>query len=165
MNNYTIDGVSSPFESAIIKGDAKTVELTLRTDVITTDGLRNFTVSNVATGAGAVMDVKSGTYNFKENVRPTITGAKVTSSTTIEVTLSEALATGTVGTDFDVFQGTSTTALADTEAISGTNKVVITLATPLETLTGLTVKSSSTINLTDVNGNAVNFVGPIAVTN
>lgn len=165
VNNYSIDGISSPFESAIFKGDAKTVELTLKNDVITTNGVRNYTVSNVATSAGSVMVSKTDTYNFKENVRPTVTGAKVISATEIEVTLSEALDIATVGTDFDVFQGTSTTALADSEALSGTNKVIITLDTPLESLNGLTVKSSSTLNLADLNGNVVNFAGPITVTN
>lgn len=162
--NYSIDGVSSPFETAIFKGDAKTVELTLKNDVITTNGVRNYTVSNVATSAGSVMDSKTGAYNFKENIRPTVVSAKVISGTQIEVTLSEALAAGTVGTDFDVFQGTSTTALAETgEALSGNNKVVITLASGLESLSGLTLKASSTLDLTDLNGNVVNFVGPIAV--
>lgn len=165
VGNYSIDGVSSPFASAIFLGNARTVELTLKNDVITTNGVRNYTVSNVATSAGSVMVTKTDTYDFKENVRPTVQSAKVISSTEIEVTLSEALAGATVGTDFDVFQGSSTTALVDSEAISGTNKVIITLGTPLESLIGLTLKSSSTINLTDTNGNAVNFVGPIAITN
>lgn len=163
--NYSIDGISSPFESAIFKGNARTVELTLKNDVITTNGVRNYTVSNVATSAGSVMVSETATYNFSENVRPTVLSAKVIAADKIEVTLSEALAAGTVGTDFDVFQGTSTTALTDSETISGTNKVLITLATPLESLTGLTLKASSTINLTDLNSNDVNFVGPIVVTN
>ena len=163
--NYSIDGASSPFESAIFLGDARTVELTLKNDVITSNGVRNYTVSNVATSAGSVMVSYTNTYDFDENIRPTVQSAKVISATQIEVTLSEALAGATVGTDFDVFQGASTTALADTEAISGTNKVIITLTTPLVSLTGLTLKSSSTLDLTDLNSNVVNFVGPIAVTN
>lgn len=165
VGNYSIDGVTSPFESAIFAGNAQTVELTLKKDVITTDGVRNYTVSNVATSAGSVMVSKTDTYNFKETVRPTVQGAKVISATQIEVTLSEALKAATVGTDFDVFQGTSTTALTDSEAISGTNKVVITLATPLESLSGLSVKAASTFDLADLNGNVANFVGPVAVTN
>jgi hypothetical protein len=164
VNNYSIEGISSPFESAIFKGNARTVELTVKNDVITTNGVRNYTVSNVATSAGSVMLSETSTYNFDENVRPTVQSAKVISSTEIEVTLNEALDSTTVGTDFDVFQGSSTTAITDVEAISGTNKVVITVA-PLTSLSGLTLKASSTINLTDLNGNNVNFVGPIAVTN
>lgn len=166
VSNYTIDGISSPFESAIFKGDARTVELTLKKDVISTNGTRNYTVSNVATSAGSVMDSKTDKYEFKENIRPTVVSAKVLSATTIEVTLSEAVDAATVGTDFDVFQGTSTTALTDSEAISSNNKkVVITLSNPLESLSGLALKPSSTINLTDVNGNLVNFAGPLAITN
>lgn len=165
VNNYTIDGVSSPFESAIFDGDAKTVELTLKNDVITTNGVRNYTISNVATSSGAVLVTVTDKYDFDENVRPTVVGAKVISGSEIEVTLSEAVNVATVGGDFDVFQGTSTTALTDSETISGTSKVLITLSKPLDSLTGLTLKASSTVNLTDVNGNALNFVGPIAVTN
>ncbi len=166
VNNYSIDGVSSPFSSAIFKGDAQTVELTLKNDVITTNGVRNYTVSNVATSAGSVMVSETDTYDFKENVRPIVQSAKVINATQIEVTLSEALKLETAGTDFDVFQG-STTALAENgaEVIAGTNnnKVVITLATPLTSLNGITLGASSTIDLADVNGNVVNFVGPIAV--
>ena len=165
VGNYTIDGVTSPFESAIFKGDAKTVELTLKSDVITTNGVRNFSVSNVATSSGAVMVPVTSTYNFKENVRPTVLSAKVTSATTIEVTLSENLDALKAGGDFEVFQGTSTTALVESSEVVSGNKVVINLAPALESLTGLTVKAQSTLDLTDVNGNVVNFVGPIAVTN
>lgn len=163
VNNYSIDGVTSPFASAIFKGDAKTVELTLKNDVITTTGDRNYTISNVATSSGAVMDSITDTYKFVENVRPTVQSAKVLSANKIEVTFNEALDADTVGNDFELFQGTSTTALAGTEAIDGTNKVVITLDSSLTSLSGLTIKPSSTINLTDVNGNALNFVGPLTV--
>lgn len=164
VSNYSIDGISSAFESAIFKGDAKTVELTLKADVITTNGLRNYSVSNIATSAGSIMDAKTDKYEFKENVRPTVTGAKVISATQIEVTLSEALKAATVGNDFDVFQGASTTALVDAETLSGTNKVIITVSA-LQSLEGLTLKASAGIDLADINGNVVNFTGPIAITN
>lgn len=165
VNNYTIDGISAPFQSAIFVGNARTVELTLKNDVVITNGVRNYTVSNVATSAGSVMVSLTDKYDFSENVRPVVQGAKVISANQIEVTLSEAIDSATVGTDFDVFQGASTTALADSEAISGTNKVIITLTAPLDSLTGLSLKASSTIDLTDLKGNNVNFVGPITVTN
>lgn len=159
LSNYAIEGISSPFEgTAIFKGDAKTVELTLRADAITTTGDRIFTVQNVATGAGAVMvsDVKA--RNFKETVRPTVIAARVIDSTHIEVTFSEAIKDGNnVGADLDVFQGASTTALAETaESISG-NKLIIQLASPLSTLSGLQVKAQSTIDIVDLNDNVVNL--------
>jgi hypothetical protein len=159
LANYEIEGVSSPFEgTAIFKGDAKTVELTLKNDAIPTTGERNFTVQNVATAAGAVMDTEVKSRNFVETVRPTATSAKVINASTIEITFSEDIKDGeTAGTDFEVFQGSSTTAVAETsEAISG-NKVTITLASPLSSLTGITVKAQNTIDVTDENNNVVNF--------
>ena len=165
--NYSIDGVSSPFSGAIFKGNARTVELTLRDGAIVTNGLRNFSIQNVATAAGSVMEVKNGSFNFKENVRPTVTSAKVTAANTIEITLSEAVDPALQGGDFEVFQGTSTTPLAERlngEAVNG-NKVIITLDAPLSDLSGLVVKPQSTINLADLNGNLVNFTGSVNVTN
>lgn len=158
LANYVIEGVSSPFEgNAIFKGDAKTVELTLKADAITTTGARVFTVQNVATGAGTVMDSDVKARNFIETVRPTVVSAKVLDETHIEVTFSEALLATTGGTDLEVFQGTSTTALSETsETISG-DKVIIELATPLTTLIGLQVKAESTIDLKDLNSNVVKF--------
>ncbi|PEJ58424.1 hypothetical protein CN692_09130 [Bacillus sp. AFS002410] len=159
LSNYAVEGISSPFEgTAIFKGDAKTVELTLRTDAITTTGDRIFTVKNVATGAGAVMDADVKARSFKETVRPTVVAARVIDSTHIEVTFSEAIKDGgNVGADLEVFQGNSTTPLAEaTETISG-NKLTIALASPLSTLSGLQVKAQSTIDIVDLNNNAVNF--------
>ena len=93
--NYEIEGVSSPFEgTAIFKGNAKTVELTLKNDVIATTGERNFTVQNVATDAGAVMVTEVKSRKFVETVRPTAISAKVINSTTIEITFSEAIKDG-----------------------------------------------------------------------
>jgi len=157
--NYEIEGVSSPFEGTpIFKGNSKTVELTLKNDVITTTGDRNFTVQNVATAAGAVMDTEVKSRNFVETVRPTATSAKVINSTTIEVTFSEAIQDGsTAGADFDVFQGASATALGESSEVISGKKVTITLSTPLTSLTGITVKAQNTIDLKDTNNNAINF--------
>ncbi|MET3193296.1 hypothetical protein [Bacillus sp. OAE603] len=59
----------------------------------------------------------------------------------------------------EVFQGTSTTALGEvSETISG-NKEIIELTTPLTSLSGLQVKAHSTIDLVDLNNNAINFTG------
>ena len=165
LANYSIDGVSSPFSGAIFKGNARTVELTLRDGSIATNGHRNYSIRNVATAAGSVMEVKNGSFNFKENVRPTVTSARVTAPNTIEITLSEAVNPALQGGDFAVFQGTSEVALPEnTEVVSG-NKVIITLAAPLSNLSGLAVKPESTIDLADLNGNLVNFTGQINVTN
>lgn len=165
VSNYSIDGVSSPFTGAIFKGNAQTVELTLRDGAITTNGARNFSIRNVATSTGSVMEVKNASYSFVENVRPTVTSARVLSATEIEVTLSEALDTNTDDGDFEIFQNGSTTALTETAAEVATgNKVVITVA-PLTSLSGLVVKPEATINLADLNGNLVNFTGSVNVTN
>ena len=163
--NYSIDGISSPFTAAIFKGNAQTVELTLREGAITTNGTRNISIRNVATSTGSVMNVENASYSFVENVRPTVTSARVLSATSIEVTLSEALDALTDDGDFEVFQNGSTTALTETGAEVATgNKVVITVS-PLTSLTGLVVKPEATINLADVNGNLVNFTGSVNVTN
>lgn len=158
--NYGIEGISSPFVGTpIFKEDARTVELTLRDDVITTTGLRNFTVQNVATSAGAVMVTEVKARNFVETVRATAVSAKVIDATHIEVTFSENIKDGTpaAATDLEVYQGTSTTALVETSEVIGTNKVVITLTNPLSSLSGLQVKASSTFDLLDANDNKVNF--------
>nr|WP_269719701.1 MULTISPECIES: Ig-like domain-containing protein [Bacillus] len=163
--NYELEGVSSAFVGTpIFKGDAKTVELTLKDDAITTNGERNFTVKNVATGAGAVMVTEVKARDFKETVRPTVVSAKVTGAKTIEITFSEAIKDGaTAGKDIDVYQGLSTTALAeDSELISG-NKLVITLTSELISLSGITVKASDVADLTDINGNVHNVTGTINV--
>ncbi|WP_088070544.1 Ig-like domain-containing protein [Gottfriedia luciferensis] len=161
LSNYAIEGISSPFEgTAIFKGDARTVELTLRPDAITTTGARIFTVQNVSTGAGAIMVADVKARNFVETVRPTVVSARVLDSKTIEVTFSEAVKDGAnAGADLAVFQGTSTSALAETSEVISGNKILITLANTLTTLNGLQVKAQSTIDLTDLNNNAVNFTG------
>ena len=166
LANYSIDGVVSPFESAIFAGNSQTVELTLRDGVLGTNGFRNYSIRNVATPAGAIMDAVNTSYNFTENVRPTVTAARLIAANQVEITLSEAINTATVGGDFQVFRGTSTTALAENgEASTSANKVVITLSEAVPSLDGLVVKPESTLNLADVNGNLVNFSGSINVTN
>ncbi len=157
--NYEIEGVSSPFEAtAIFKDNSKTVELTLKNDVITTTGDRNFTVQNVATDAGAVMVTDVTSRTFVETVRPTAISAKVINASTIEVTFSETIKDGsTAGADFDVFQGASTTALGESSEVISGKKVTITLSTPLTSLTGITVKAQNTIDLKDANNNVINF--------
>jgi len=156
--NYEIEGVSSPFEGTpIFKGNAKTVELTLKNDVIATTGDRNFTVQNVATDAGAVMVTDVTSRTFVETVRPTATSAKVIDETTIEITFSEALKDGEAGNDFEVFQGASTTALAEASEVISGKKVTIKLAKKLTSLTGITVKAQNTIDLKDANNNVINF--------
>ncbi|WP_290770047.1 MULTISPECIES: hypothetical protein [Exiguobacterium] len=165
VSNYSIDGVSSPFTSAIFKGNAQTVELTLRDGAITTNGTRNFSIRNVATSTGSVMEVKNASYSFVENVRATVTSARVLSATQIEVTLSEALDETTDGGDFEIFQNGSTTPLVETSEVATGNKVVITVSPGLTSLTGLVVKPEATIDLADLNGNLVNFTGSVNVTN
>ncbi|MRX73679.1 hypothetical protein GJU40_16170 [Bacillus lacus] len=157
--NYEIEGVASPFEGApIFKGNARTVELTLKRDAITTSGARNFTVKNVATGSGVVMDAETVARSFNETVRPTVTAAKVLNSTQIELTFSEVVRDGSInGNDFSVFQGTSTTALGEVSEVITGNKAVITLSTPLTSLSGLVVRAQNGNDVTDQSGNALDF--------
>ncbi|WP_294744732.1 Ig-like domain-containing protein [uncultured Exiguobacterium sp.] len=163
-SNYVIEGAEGAVESAILKGNAHTVELTLKNDAISTNGTRNVTIKNVATAAGSVMDTVVKATDFKETVRPVALSAKLLSATEVEITFSENIKDGSsVGNDVDVFQG-STTALTETkETITG-NKLVVTLpANELKALTGITVKASANIDITDANNNVVNFSNVLSV--
>lgn len=158
--NYTIDGAVVE-KAEILDPAKKIVTLTLKSDSVTFTGLRNYSVSGVKTALGGILEnTARGTINLTENVAPTVTSAVVTSPDTIKLTFSEAVRDGsTPGSDFEIFQGTSTTPLAEAltgEVING-NEVTITLSESLSSLSGLSVKASNTIDIVDVNGNATTF--------
>ncbi|WP_066297068.1 hypothetical protein [Bacillus sp. FJAT-29937] len=157
-SNYSFDGAVVEKAEILNVDNKKVVTLTLKADSVTFTGLRNYSVSNVKTAQGGTLDnTVKGTINLTENVAPTVTQAVITGPTTIELTFSENLDTTKAGNDFEVFQGTSTTALTESgEAISG-NKVTITLSEALKSLDGLVVKASSGINVADSQGNLTTF--------
>jgi uncharacterized protein YjdB len=88
--NYTVEG-QQVFNSAIFSGDTKTVELTLKPDVITLGGDRVMEIKNVKTSAGNMMVDFSATKTFVENIKPVLTSAQISGATTIVATFSEAV--------------------------------------------------------------------------
>ena len=113
------------------------------------------------------MDTYNGTVTLKENVKPTVTAAKVIATDKIELTFSEnVVLTGT--TNFDVFIGESTTAEVGVTSVAETttnNKTVITLTTPLtEADLGktITVKPTASPNVVDAAGNVLDFKSIVA---
>lgn len=88
VNNYLIEGVANPIEGVIFKGNARTVGLTLKNDVITTTGLRNFTVKNISTANGAVITTDETARNFVETVRTTPLSAKLIDTNKVEITFA-----------------------------------------------------------------------------
>ncbi|MDP4092282.1 MAG: Ig-like domain-containing protein [Bacillota bacterium] len=128
VSNYLVEG-QSIFSSAIFDGDAHTVKLTLKPNVITVGGSRVMTIQNVATVAGKVMDTNTSAKNFVENVKPYLASAKFSSSTTITATFSENLAAGGSTNAFEVYvNGVKlTSGVSATATSAGSKDVVITV--------------------------------------
>ncbi|WP_379129883.1 S-layer homology domain-containing protein [Paenibacillus sp. sgz500958] len=108
VNNYLVDG-ETVFEKAIFVGNESTVRLTLKQDAISVSATRAFTIRNVASSAGVVMDSITFAQPFVENVAPALKSARLLSGSTIEVKFTEALATATLTggsvVDFEVYVG------------------------------------------------------------
>lgn len=159
--NYKIAGV--PVEKAVlspVSGATQKVTLTLGQN--TQSGDRSISISGVKSKAGVAMDTYNGTVTLKENVKPTVTAAKVTATNKIELTFSEnVVLTGTA--NFDVFIGDSTTAETAVSSVAETttnNKTVITLTTALtdeDLAKTITVKPSSAVDVKDAAGNVLDF--------
>ncbi|MFP5114346.1 Ig-like domain-containing protein [Bacillaceae bacterium C204] len=164
--NYVFDGAVVEKAQILDASKKNVVTLTLKADSTTFSGLRNYTVSNVKTATGGTLaNPARGTIDLTENVSPTVSSAVITSDSTIVLTFSEGIKDGAkAGLDFDVFQGTSTIALEETSEVISGNKVTITLKTPLQSLSGVKVKASTGLDVTDTNGNGVLF-SDIATTN
>ena len=162
-SNYVIEGAECSVESAILKGNARTVELTLKKDAIFTNGERNVTIKNVATAAGSIMNTVVKKVVLEETVRPVALSAKLIAANKVEITFSENIKDGSsVGDDVDVYQGT--TKLSETSEAISDNKIVVTLtAGQLTSVTGITVKASAKIDITDAKNNVANFSNVLSV--
>lgn len=163
LNNYLVEG-QPVFEKAIFDGDQKTVKLTLKANAIDVNGLRNFTIQNVADTAGNVMDAITTKATFKENVKPTITSVKLTADNKITVTFSESVAfTGT--DDFTVkVNGVANVVTGVTG--TGTNQAVITLTDAVTDLTlpiELTVAAGNDVVDTATPANSLSTTGTLSV--
>lgn len=161
-SNYSIEGATIQSAKVITNSAAgATVELTLASGSVNHEGVRLVTVKNVKGYADsfAAMNDFSVIKSFKENVAPKLQGAtavKLTATNTIVVDFDENLVDATAGGDFEVYQnGVKLTATSALDA--DTSKVVITLASPVSSTSGLSVKAASTIDLADANGNSAVF--------
>ncbi|MBO8165434.1 MAG: Ig-like domain-containing protein [Brevibacillus sp.] len=168
-SNYLVEG-QEVFEKAIFDGDQKTVTLTLKPDVITVTGDREFTISGVADASGNVMDTVTTQVQFVENVKPVITSAQLTAADEITLTFSEDLVAASVtdNDDFEVYiDGEKAT--IDSAAIGGAaNEVVLTLnaatvVTDLNDPVVVKVLSGNNVVDTATPGNSLATTGEVTV--
>ncbi|PIC95709.1 hypothetical protein CSV69_10235 [Sporosarcina sp. P26b] len=159
--NYNIAGVT--IEKAVLSplsGGKQIVTLTLGKNE--QSGARAITVSGVKSKSGVAMDTFNSSVTLTENVKPTVTAAKVTTTKTIELTFSENVVLTGVA-NFDVFIGDSTTAETGVSSVAETtttNKTVITLTTALtdaDLAKTITVKPASGADVKDASGNVLDF--------
>lgn len=161
-SNYSVEGatISGAILTANGAGSA-TVLLTLANDSNTYTGAHLVTVSGVKSSDGVVMNAYSNAVNLTENVRPTVTAAKVTDAAagTITLTFSKAVTNGTAN-DFDVYIGGTKVSGVTNPTTAGVNTLVITLPssiTAAQVSSGIVVKPGSTVNVTDADSNALNL--------
>lgn len=158
--NYSIAGVTVKNAVLSPKASDGTQEVTLTLDKNEQSGERAITISGVKSKAGVAMQTFNGTVTLKENVKPTVVTAKVTSTKTIELTFSENVTL--TSANFDVFIGDSTTAVTGVSTAAGAtaDKAVITLTNALsEADLGktITIKPATGINVKDLEGNVLDF--------
>jgi trimeric autotransporter adhesin len=168
-SNYSIEGATIS-NVELIQNDATVavVRLTLADSSIMVNGLRNVSVMNVKSASGVTMDAAYTTETFTENVRPTLTAAQLTANNEVTLTFSEAIAPLTLdeatdAVDFELWlNGTKYAATVAETVVTGDTKVKLTLNgtdvfTASDLTNGVVVKPASTIDIEDVNGNALSF--------
>lgn len=165
--NYSIAGATiESVEVAAASAGTQDVTLNLVKNSNTFTGVRNITVENVkVAGSTKVMDPETITgTSLAENIRPTITKAELTDTNKITLTFSEVVsnANDTAGADFDLYIGntkSAKTVAVETVAVNSEQKtleVTITAAlTAEEVAKGISLKSTSNINIDDEVGNTV----------
>ncbi|WP_336990284.1 S-layer homology domain-containing protein [Bacillus infantis] len=164
VSNYQIDGTVvekatlSPYNST---AGTQTVTLTLKDNSNTFNGARYVTVSGVKAKNGTLMDVYKEIISLKENVAPLVKDAKLTTTTSITVSFTEAVSNG-AGNDFELYIGgtkaTNTLTLEGVAADSEKSSLVLTLGTALtaeDVSKGIALKAVSTIDVKDAAGNVV----------
>lgn len=129
-SNYSIAGTT--VTKATLDPTKKVVTLTLGTTTHT--GNQTVNITGVKSADGITMDAYNGFVLLTENVAPTVNSAKVLTTKTIEVTLSEALKSTTITgstADFKVKAGSKELTVSSVAAGSDANKVVLTLSADL----------------------------------
>jgi len=173
--NYKVDGaVVESATLAAVSGGKQVITLKLQANSNTFTGVRNITVENVkALGSSVTMDkfVKNDLV-LTENVRPTVTNAKLTANNEITLTFSEAVydVTNTKGADFDLYIGgtkvTATTLATENVSLAnGKNTLKLSVAgtaiTEADFAKGLTIKAANTLDVKDVHGNGLTFTSGV----
>lgn len=168
--NYSIEG--AVVKSAIFTQNASNqavVRLTLESESVKLSGERTVTIQNVKSNSGVVMDSKTTTENFTENVKPTLTSAQLVGLNKIKVVFSENIKESTVtgsvvaANDFELLIGdvAETGALIAEDTSDTTGKTyTITLADdvlPAEYAKTITLKAGAGLDITDENLNALSF--------
>ena len=168
--NYMIAGleIEKATLNPVAADGSQTVTLTLKKGTNELSGERDITIQNVKAKDANVMDTVTKTVMLKENVAPTVTNAKFTSTDSngkvnkITLTFSEAVTVEEYA--FELFVGDETTAVAleNTAITTGTTTVELTVAKGKELdadaiAKSITVKLASNKVVKDAEGNVLDF--------
>lgn len=166
--NYLIGGaVVESVSLQPLYGGTQVAVLNLKAGSNTFTGVRNIKVSNVkALGSSKVMvPYTVNNVVLKENVAPTVTSAKLTSTNTITLTFSETVTNGS-GNDFEIYLAGVAQDVAEEKnvSISGST-ITITVATidAAKLAKGISLKALAALDIIDAAGNKVSAPTNIAV--
>lgn len=172
VNNYTVAG-QKVFESAVFDGNKTKVKLKLKPAAIKYNGDYDFAIGTGVKGENGVALAKEVkvTKTFTELVAPTIKTAKLVGDNSIVLTFDESIQTAAALAGIEVYVDGTKATLKAVSQITDTTTSTITLepstgkfvdAEKVATST-ITVKVTSTNNVTDVNGNKLGAVESITV--
>lgn len=170
--NYSIAGatIDSVTLLPVAAGGTQQAVLNLKQDSNTFTGVRNINISNVkALGSTKVMEpFFTNTVSIEENVAPKVTSAKLTSTTQVTLTFSEAV-TSAAANDFEVLVGGVSQATVENVSLtsgtpSTTHTLTINTVDAAELAKGITLKPLSTLDIVDAVGNKLSVPSNITVT-
>ncbi|WP_337874212.1 hypothetical protein [Exiguobacterium sp.] len=165
--NYSISGaVISSVTLLPVSGTTQTAVLNLANGSNGFTGVRNITVNNVkALGSTVAMaPYFTNSVSLSENVKPTVTSAKLTSTDSVTVNFSEAVINSmSDSNDFELYIGgvkVSTNDVITSPSIvsPGATSAILTLeadVTAEDIAKGLVIKSAASIDMADAAGNKV----------
>lgn len=173
--NYSIDGAViesvtlKPFDSV---AGTQVAVLNLKAGSNAFTGTRNINISGVkALGSSKVMEAYHvNNVTLKENIAPVVTSAKLTGTTEITLTFSEAVSQAdTSAEDFEVLIGGKSQTVAEkvdsavTVAPVTTVKVTINPIDAEELAKGISLKAVDTLDVVDAAGNKLSVPSNIVV--
>ncbi|MGG2093552.1 S-layer homology domain-containing protein [Bacillus sp. S13(2024)] len=122
--NYTLGGKPLPEGTKIVLNGAQdTAKITLPAGSIDkTDASAVFTVANVMSQNGELVNSKTSTLGVLDNVKPILNSAVLNSDGTLTIGFSEALSAAPAVTDFTVTENGATTATA---LVAGTDSIAV----------------------------------------